>query len=311
MAKERAKKAAGKKAAGKRAAGKKARRGGSAMPPGSDPPETSGRPPPAALPGLPSVERLSAAMRGPGGDRDAVARAQELVYEAWESTPRRASALAKQALRISEDCADAYCLLARDAKTLAEATRLYQMAVAAGERAIGKQAFDDDVGHFWGLLETRPYMRARAALADSLWAAGERAEAVGHYRDMLRLNPGDNQGLRYVLMECLLQMGAWEEAESLHEEHAEDAMATWAYSRALLDFRRGGDTETARQALREALAVNAHVPAYLLGERKVPRVLPAYHGLGDENEAILYAARHASIWVSFPGALAWLREAIS
>ena len=79
--------------------------------------------------------------------------------------------------------------------------------MAAGERALGAQAFEEDVGHFWGLLETRPYMRARAGLAASLWTAGDEVEAVEHYQDMLRLNPGDNQGHRYVLLGCLLQMG--------------------------------------------------------------------------------------------------------
>lgn len=31
-------------------------------------------------------------------------------------------------------------------------------------------------------------MRARAGLAQSLWEAGQREDAVGHYWDLLRLN---------------------------------------------------------------------------------------------------------------------------
>jgi tetratricopeptide repeat protein len=46
-----------------------------------------------------------------------------------------------------------------------------------------------------------PYMRARLGLAHSLWTAGRRDEAVQHLQDMLRLNPGDNQGVRYTLSE--------------------------------------------------------------------------------------------------------------
>jgi hypothetical protein len=30
--------------------------------------------------------------------------------------------------------------------------------VAAGERSLGPKAFEEDAGHFWGILETRPYM---------------------------------------------------------------------------------------------------------------------------------------------------------
>lgn len=40
-------------------------------------------------------------------------------------------------------------------------------------------------------------MRARAALAGTLWRLGRREEAVDHQRELLRLNPNDNQGLRY------------------------------------------------------------------------------------------------------------------
>ena len=42
-------------------------------------------------------------------------------------------------------------------------------------------------------------MRARVGLVHALWTAGRRAEAVQHLQDMLRLNPNDNQGVRYTL----------------------------------------------------------------------------------------------------------------
>src|SRR2546421_12928373 len=48
-------------------------------------------------------------------------------------------------------------------------------------------------GHFWGFLETRPYMRARAGLASTLLQLGDIDSALAHYRDMLKLIPNDNQ----------------------------------------------------------------------------------------------------------------------
>jgi hypothetical protein len=38
---------------------------------------------------------------------------------------------------------------------------------------LGKQAFEEYVGHSWGLLETRPYMRAREGLTVQLSWVGE------------------------------------------------------------------------------------------------------------------------------------------
>jgi len=241
-------------------------------------------------------------------ERSPLSRAQDLVYDAWEAPTRRQSvALAKKALKISADCADAYTLLAQEAaKSLEEATELCRKAVEAGERALGKEFFEKGVGHFWGILESRPYMRARAALAEHLWEAGEREAAIEHYWDLLRLNPMDNQGIRDLLMPCLLTLGRDKEAEKLYKQYRGDGMAVWLYSRALLDFRKHGDSQKSLKSLQEALAENKHVPAYLVGRRKVPRNLPDHYGFGDDDEAVLYAYKSKAVWEATPGALAWL-----
>jgi len=44
-------------------------------------------------------------------------------------------------------------------------------------------------------------------LAEVLWHPGEREVVIAHLQDMLRLNPGDNQGLRYTLASWLLTVG--------------------------------------------------------------------------------------------------------
>ena len=78
-----------------------------------------------------------------------------------------------------------------------------------GERAnaLGKEAFETEMRHFWGLLETRPYLRARAGLAQSLWDCGLHDAAIAHWRGILRLIPNDNQAIRYVLAARLLERG--------------------------------------------------------------------------------------------------------
>ena len=84
-------------------------------------------------------------------------------------------------------------------------------------KGVGPKAFQEHVGHFWSLLETRPYMRAREGLASKLWTMGRRDEAIKHLQDMLRLNPGDNQGVRYTLAGWLLAEGRDEELARLSE----------------------------------------------------------------------------------------------
>ena len=238
-------------------------------------------------------------------------QAQDLMYEAWDAVGKSRVTLARKALALSQDCADAYVLLAEEtASSLEELEALYEQGVQAGERALGPEAFEEDVGHFWGILQTRPYMRARLGLAQCLWLLGRREEAIGHYVGMLRLNPNDNQGIRYVLARCLLQTGDDVVLGELLDRYEGDISADWVYTRALYRFRQG-DSGQARAALQEALEANPFVPPYLLGKKRVPRRLPSLVGFGDESEAEVYVAEAAPIWRNTSGALDWLAEEVS
>jgi tetratricopeptide (TPR) repeat protein len=199
-------------------------------------------------------------------------------------------------------------LAEEEADTLGRALEYYQQGVAAGERALGRAYFKENAGHFWGLMETRPYMRARQGLANTLWELERGAEAVEHYRELLRLNPGDNQGIRYSLLNLLLSLNRDAEAEALLREYEDDGMAEWLYTKALLAFRVGGASAPAETALREAMEVNSHVPAYLMGRKRIPVRLPAYLTWGGEDEAQLYASGYLPHWRRTPGAIDWLQK---
>jgi tetratricopeptide (TPR) repeat protein len=258
---------------------------------------------------LASFEGMLSDMFGDVEGETPLRKAQDIIYEAWEVTePKRRVALARKALEISPDCADAYVLLAEEtASSLTEALNLYRQGVEAGERALGREAFEEDVGHFWGILETRPYMRARAGLAGCLWAAGIHDEAIEQYKGMLRLNPNDNQGIRDLLMPCLIVMGRDKEAEALFNEY-EDTLAVWMYSRALLDFRKMGDSEISRKSLTAAVKKNRHIPAHLLGRKKMPQSLPDYYSPGDQSEAVFYVKENRKAWETTSGAFDWLLD---
>jgi tetratricopeptide (TPR) repeat protein len=256
-----------------------------------------------------TMRELVAGLQGETNQATPLTQAQALLDRAFEERDEnRRIQLAKEALTLCPDCADAYVLLAEHAHSRKEALVLYEKAVAAGERALGPDVFQQGVGHFWGLLETRPYMRARLGLAHSLWTAGRREEAVQHLQDMLRLNPGDNQGVRYTLAGFLLFLDRDCDLARLLQQYPDEVSATWDYTKALLTFRQHGDTQEARDLLKTAQKTNKHVPAYLLGRKFPPAEPPSYYSPGDENEALEYLGSFLAGWKSTPGAIAWLRE---
>ena len=239
-------------------------------------------------------------------------QAQELVYQAFAvPDPAQKIALARRALDVSADCADALVLLAEHAPSRKAALDFYEQAVAAGERALGPAMFQDEVGHFWGILETRPYMRAREGLANSLWTMARREEAVAHLEEMLRLNPGDNQGVRYTLTSWLVNLDRDEDLARLLERYEDDIAATWAYTKALLAFRRQGDTPESRRLLQAARKRNRFVVKWLLGDEPFPPDRPDSYTLGSREEAYFYVEGALSAWRSTPGAITWLRQVVT
>jgi len=149
-------------------------------------------------------------------------------------------------------------------------------------------------------------MRARLGLAQALWSSGERQPAIEHLQDMLRLNPGDNQGVRYILLVWLLHRDDDAAIRVLFEAYPDDVSAIWTYGRAFHAFRHDGDTPASRRLRTDARRWNPHVPDYLSRRKRLPRTLPDYIGFGDESEAIICAAEQLALWSTTPGALAWL-----
>jgi tetratricopeptide (TPR) repeat protein len=262
---------------------------------------------------VPDRRDMEGFMSAIGGRRanDAAARAQEVMYDAWDQTTAPARiALARKALAISPLCADAYVLLAEeDAKSAEEALEYYRKGVEAGEQALGPKGFKEYAGHFWGFLETRPYMRARAGLAATLSALGDVDAAISNYRDMLRLNPNDNQGIRYVLAACLMKSGDTEALKTLLKQYEDDGSALWLYTRTLIAFRQSeaGDEKTEELA-RKAWKANSHVPAALAGTKKVKPSTDGYITIGGEDEAAHYVNEWGFDWLTTPGAVDWLTK---
>ena len=269
--------------------------------------DSSSEPPfnPAALRAL--MERI---LGGLGQNkRSDEARAQELVYDAMEaSTWERRLRLVRQALELDPENVDALLMLeeASDFKG-EERIEALRGIVAAGAKRLGKKAFKELVPHFWGFHETRPYMRARQALAAALHEAGRLDEAAQEWAEMLALNENDNQGVRYELLPTLLARGRLDDARALMERSKDEGewSVVFAWSR-VLERHLSGDDAAATKALAVARKQNPHMEAYLKGHRKLPKNLPGSYSPGSKEEALCYAAVLMAAWKAHPAAVAWL-----
>jgi tetratricopeptide (TPR) repeat protein len=242
----------------------------------------------------------------PLAPKDSLEAAQELAYKAFGTSDKKEKIrLAWEALRLSENCADACVILAEDAEDFKEAIRWYREGVAAGERIFDEVFFTENRGQFWGIFETRPYMRSLFGLAEALWWNDQKKEALERLRELLELNPQDNQGVRYFFSSCLLDLRKWDELSGLMERFDEDGSAEWLFNKALFYFETRGDGEDARSVLEEALESNRYVPEHLAYKEISESSFQAVR-FGSEDEAIHYCQENGLFWWRNQKAMKWL-----
>ena len=239
---------------------------------------------------------------------DKKGRSQDLVFEAYEQSATKGKKLVMQALELDPNNSDAYNYLASIEKDIDKAITQYDKAIKAGEKTLGEKFFKEEKGYFWGMLETRPYMRAKAGLADCLYAKKEVDKAIEIYEEMLELNPNDNQGIRYLLSTLLLSKDDLTNFELFIKNSEDEDCAVWNYNNALYSFKKLGRTAKTEKMLMTAYKSNEFVIGYMLGIKKIPKEQPQNIGRGDENEAISYVNGSWTIWDKTAGAFDWLYE---
>jgi tetratricopeptide (TPR) repeat protein len=248
-------------------------------------------------------------MGGAAGGKRHEHEAQDLVYEAWKcADPEDVVVLLQEALDLDPTNIDARLGL-MDFMPMEDEERmdLLRDLVAMAQKNLGKKTFKRDKGHFWGLLETRPYMRARSQLALRLMEAGRIDESIAEHEGMLGLNPNDNQGVRYALMACYLIEKRLEEARRLFDQYDERTLSAtfaWAY---VLERYLSGDLDGARRALANAQKQNSHAMAYFLQHRKLPKAMPDSYGIGSREEAMIAWDILQPAWKKYPEAGKWLK----
>jgi len=233
------------------------------------------------------------------------------VFDAFEARGRRRVVLSRQALALDPDAADALVILAEQAGDPARALPLYERAIEAARRRLDPGMLELEMGRFWDLLPTRPYMRALEGLAGSYAALGRADDAIARYQEMLRLNPNDDQGARLRLLPLLVALERHGDAEVLADLFPDEDAVSWRWLLALTAFRREGDGTESRRRVDAALAANRLVAPLVLLPDAAPD-LPAISAGGDSDdsdEAAACARLLRPLWSATDGAIDWLAGA--
>lgn len=233
--------------------------------------------------------------------------AQDLVFEAYELTPSKAKTNIQRALQLDPDCIEAYEFLAFKQEIAEIACVFFEKGISIGRRFFGGKYLKENKGRFWGIHETRPFMRCLHQYADCIYNMGKVEECVAIFEEMIELNPNDNQGARDQLMLFLIQLNQDKKFLKYSKMFGIEDKAFYLFNHALFAFKTEGETEHSNKQLSEALKQNKHVAKILLSN-KVISGFPSYYGMGDENEAEYYAIFAQHVWSMTKGAIEWLKK---
>ncbi|PIQ68264.1 MAG: hypothetical protein COV91_05035 [Candidatus Taylorbacteria bacterium CG11_big_fil_rev_8_21_14_0_20_46_11] len=111
---------------------------------------------------------------------------------------KRALKMLETALKIDVDYVQTYIGLVSIYGALGEKKKVEETIKIAYEKTL-KEFPKWPKKMEWGYLENRAYLRAIQYLADWYWDNRENEKAIELFRLLLKLNPNDNQGVRYEI----------------------------------------------------------------------------------------------------------------
>lgn len=165
---------------------------------------------------------------------------------------------------------------------------------------------------WWIDRDTRPYLRSLYGRAMTQWHLGRYPQAASTLRDLLRINPVDHQGARFLIPMLYLLAEAPERAASFFQDYASryprdfpepSFLFGWA-----LCFSLEGREAEAREKYTAGILKNIYLAPMLLETEEPPRSLWLPNDRAEPNYAAEFVESYAVLWDREPGALRLLRE---
>ncbi|KAL9956834.1 hypothetical protein ACROYT_G038377 [Oculina patagonica] len=248
---------------------------------------------------------------------------------------------AKEALKISPYCPEAYNVLAQfEAKTYDEALGFYNKAVEVAPNV--SDEFDKEVSErrCWGLNHLRSYFRAVHGQANTLRKLGRYEESLKKYLQLEKLDSkfyswSSFANWRYHVLEVYMKMGDDKGAlKFAHKKSNSEAFGlssscgAWFWTKALLDYRYKGQRGFAEDffdmqisddpesrnlfhgfegTILRAFQASPETLNFLTGERKLPNSRIPFHmgNWASLSNVATYCLSNAELWRNTPGALEW------
>jgi len=225
-------------------------------------------------------------------------------------SPGKRSAYLKKALEQDADCVEARIELADSdyqAARWAECRQGYQELIDREQRR-----WRGESPEWWIDLETRPYLRAIYGRAMTEWHRGRFADTAKDLEQLLKLNPRDNQGVRFLIPVVYLlgdnDTQALKALSEYDQNYPEDYCEPALLFGKGLALWRSGDEIGAGEAYKAAMLKNLYIAPLLLDQPTPPPEIWHPNDRSEPGYAQDFIQSYATLWDRDPAALRFLRE---
>lgn len=148
---------------------------------------------------------------------------------------------AKKALELEPDNLDAEVMVAElSSSNFEQMIEKYQTIIVSATEKLKKEGYfqEEYIGDFWGVLETRPYMRLLDKYASLLVNTMRIREAMKQYEEMLRLCENDNLGARYRLIHLYVYFEDEQAALALYNQYEQEDSTQFLLPLSMLYYKK-------------------------------------------------------------------------
>ena len=216
--------------------------------------------------------------------------AYELLEEAENAkTMKEAKRLAKKAFETSNACFDAKLFLADLEENSLKSNKILDEGLKFEKKRLEEEGYFDkeNIGSFYGIFETRPYIRGLYVKASNLCNDGKYKKAIEVCKEILKLNESDNTGSRYLLMALYAIIEDEKSMLDLYKKYKENNLEM-LFPMFVLYYKKEDDIK-AKKYLDMINKGNKHFIKFFKGTMKLEEdIMPGYYSRGNASEVFMY-----------------------
>ena len=228
--------------------------------------------------------------------------AYELLEKAEQAkSKKQAIKYAKEAYDTCPDCFDAIIFQANLEDDPIKRMKILDDGLEYEKERLEEENYfeKDNIGDFYGIFETRPYIRGMYFKAMYLLEDGKVKKALDVCKEILRLNEHDNTGARYLLMAIYAYLEDEKNLVNLFKQYNEESLET-LFPLFVLYYKQENDGK-AKEYLNKINKANPNFIKFFKDTMTQTDNAPSgYYSKGNSSEVLMYFQNYSFLIDSVP-----------